>query len=524
MKNILIIHPLIFSIFPILFLFEKNKDLINISTVYPPLFTCIFFLFLFFYFTQKLVKNISKTSLITSLFFILFFSYGHFLSFFVPYVKIWNIKILNFNYYFLLFIWIILFISISKLIIDSKNNFRNIGNYLNIVSIILISFSIFNISIFLFKTHNLQNNISKNFYKSNKIENLPDIYYIILDGYGREDVLNDYYRFDNSGFISELVEKNFYIADKSTANYPQTYLSMSSSLNFDYIDKIIPNPDTSSNQRNSLRNAIKNNRIYDFLKTYGYTFVSLPFTWTGTYDNLKSDIIINDSHFNTTSFAETIISTTPLSLLWDKTIKMESLRNKILFSFSNIPFIANNPKPTFTYIHLLSPHPPFIFDENGNDINPNGLGAGLDGSHYFKENPGVEKYRKEYINQLKFINKKTTELVNNILSNSNYEPIIIIQSDHGPGSMLDWESKENTNLYERMSIFNAYLVPENTKTQLYDSITPVNSFRIIFNSVFMENFELLEDKNYFATWDKPFQLDDITDNLNKHEQNLSTKK
>ena len=67
----------------------------------------------------------------------------------------------------------------------------------------------------------------------------PDIYYIILDGYARSDVMKSRFGFDNSGFLSHLESRGFYVARQSTANYCQTPLSLSASLNAVYLDELV---------------------------------------------------------------------------------------------------------------------------------------------------------------------------------------------------------------------------------------------------------------------------------------------
>ena len=64
---------------------------------------------------------------------------------------------------------------------------------------------------------------------------LPDIYYIILDGYARADVLDSVYGYDNSEFIFWLEQHGFQVARGSRSNYSQTYLSLASSLNMTYL-------------------------------------------------------------------------------------------------------------------------------------------------------------------------------------------------------------------------------------------------------------------------------------------------
>ena len=67
-------------------------------------------------------------------------------------------------------------------------------------------------------------------------------------------------------------------------------------------------------------------------------------------------------------------------------------------------------------------------------------------------------------------------------------PIIIIQGDHGLfSSNLDW----------RFGILNAYYLPGHNDL-LYPKITPVNTFRLIFNSYFGTDYQLLPDISYYS--------------------------
>jgi hypothetical protein len=119
----------------------------------------------------------------------------------------------------------------------------------------------------------------------------------------------------------------------------------------------------------------------------------------------------------------------------------------------------------------------------------------------------VENYRR----QLVFVNKKTRETIDDILSNSSKPTIIVLQADHGPGSTLDWENPDETFLKERMSILNAYYLPDSDCKQLYDGITPVNTFRLIFNQCFHADYELLKDESYFSGWFHPYKFTNVTD-------------
>ena len=76
-------------------------------------------------------------------------------------------------------------------------------------------------------------------------------------------------------------------------------------------------------------------------------------------------------------------------------------------------------------------------------------------------------------------------LVEEILAKSDVPPIIILQGDHG----VWWESEEH-----RTEILNAYYLPGEGSKLLYKTISPVNSFRVVFNLYFGTDYELLDDR------------------------------
>ena|SRR5258708_7783110 len=73
----------------------------------------------------------------------------------------------------------------------------------------------------------------------------------------------------------------------------------------------------------------------------------------------------------------------------------------------------------------------------------------------------------------------------------NHLPVIILMGDHGPPANLGSPELRMQNL-------DAYLVDSNAKSKLYNSITPVNSFRIILDEYFGSDYPLLDDVSYYA--------------------------
>ena len=68
-------------------------------------------------------------------------------------------------------------------------------------------------------------------------------------------------------------------------------------------------------------------------------------------------------------------------------------------------------------------------------------------------------------------------------------------------------------MYERASILNAYYMPQGKTDLLYPAITPVNSFRVIFNTYFGTNYRLLPDQTYYSPLVNPYDFIDITDKI-----------
>jgi hypothetical protein len=89
--------------------------------------------------------------------------------------------------------------------------------------------------------------------------------------------------------------------------------------------------------------------------------------------------------------------------------------------------------------------------------------------------------------------------VDTILAESEVPPVIIIQGDHGP-----WLQPTD----KRMRILAALYLPGHEE-QLYPTITPVNFFRVVFNSYFGGDYELLEDVSYFSPVPKLYNFSEV---------------
>jgi hypothetical protein len=214
------------------------------------------------------------------------------------------------------------------------------------------------------------------------------------------------------------------------------------------------------------------------------------------------------------AFQNELYNTTPLPTIQNyiSSVNQYSLhRERVLFTMDNLPKVRNdiNEGPIFVYAHIMSPHPPFVFDNRGRPVKPDHPFSFADGSNYLAVESS-EDYIKGYRDQIMFLSGRIKQTIDEILTNYSNPPIIIVQGDHGPGVMFDFASLENTNIYERMAILNAYYFPNQNYADLYPEITPVNTFRVILKNFLLPKIHLVEDKNFFVTLDQPYKFTEIT--------------
>jgi hypothetical protein len=162
---------------------------------------------------------------------------------------------------------------------------------------------------------------------------------------------------------------------------------------------------------------------------------------------------------------------------------------------------------------MLSPHFPFVFGPNGEfsyqtrafSLTEEG---GFAGSR--------QTYMDGYTDELIYVNKRLIETVEQIIANSETPPIIIVQADHrAHANMVPGEPDPLPVPFyeERFAILNAYYLSNCDAEQLYAGITPVNTFRVIFNACFGQDYPLLEDNSYFSEYSSPYKFIDVTQEI-----------
>lgn len=345
----------------------------------------------------------------------------------------------------------------------------------------------------------------------------PDVYVLVLDGYGRSDVLRDIYGFDND-LGARLEQRGFFIAGGAHSNYAQTTQSLASSLNLDYLASLFEGIPEGARSRRSLADLINHNRMFAMLGTAGYRIES----YDSEYD-LISPSGSRGLHpwFHVTHFGFSYYEGTALPKLFGvfglppSELLLRAHRRNVRWVLDHLEagLESSGDSPTLVFAHLLIPHPPFVFNADGTDRHTNLASAIWDGDHWQTAAAGRgERYATGYVDSVRYLNHRLVTFVDRVL-NRRRPAIVLIHGDHGPGSRLQWEDPEATDMRERFGILLAVRFPDTNYGSLYPDLTPVNATRAVLNHAIGTNLPKLADQSFFATWSRPFELIEVTDRL-----------
>jgi hypothetical protein len=330
--------------------------------------------------------------------------------------------------------------------------------------------------------------------------NRPDIYYIILDAYGRHDRLGE---FDNSPFLNALETRGFYVAKEATSNYRGTIQSLASSLNLDYLHNL---PPTTGKTRSDGIELTQNSTLAATLQSLGYTYVhlesgtvvsdraptadiSVSFTPAGVVVSGAVEEVRHSPNLRATqsegvrhnSFLRSLIETTALRPLTGHRFRSRDdspydwwSPERVLHMFEFLAQAPHAPGPTFVFAHILKPHTPATFDRHGNMLISHRKRDQFSDDH----DPAVPD---AYIGQLVFTNTLVLRTIDRILESRSEKPIIVIASDHA-----HYEP-------DKHAVLAAFHFPDGGNSVLYPSISSVNHFRSMLDYYFGFNLSLLDD-------------------------------
>jgi hypothetical protein len=210
---------------------------------------------------------------------------------------------------------------------------------------------------------------------------LPDIYYIIFDGYERADVLQELYAYDNSPFLAALEDRGFYIVTSSRSNYLSTNYSLNTALNLVYFHDPPP-----AAQGGEVQPA--DHYVSDFLREQGYQVVVFD-SGSADTNNQPADFFITPSSARSEDdgqakpFEQLLLRTTVGRMFFEApaqggdadrpndvvvaTVNQELAvrRERISHAFTHLPDYASGGGHYFLFAHIYLPHLPFLYGPTG---------------------------------------------------------------------------------------------------------------------------------------------------------------
>ncbi len=347
----------------------------------------------------------------------------------------------------------------------------------------------------------------------------PDVYVLILDGYGRADILRDQYSFDNM-LVPALRSRGFFVADESASNYPQTTHSLASALNMNYLPALLGAPAARAYTRRNLADLITDNRVFSSFDAAGYEIRAYSSEYHLVRPAAAHERPTPAGYM--TDFAYSAYESTAAPALFQvaglprASLPLALHRRHIRWTLDDLVGRAGEPheRPRLVFAHILAPHPPFAFNADGTNRQTKLPALLGDGDHWEKIAHGAgESYRSGYVDAVSFLNGRVLDVVQRVLDHAARPTIVYIQGDHGPGAGLTWGSVEGSDVRERHGIVLAMRFPDGAQPPLGHATTPVNAFRVLLNRALGSRLPVVEDRSYFATWERPFAFLDVTDRV-----------
>lgn len=467
-----VLLPILGAAYPVIFLYSHNVKIMEIGSVVLPLLAEIL-IALVLYGLYLLVFRKPYVAGLSALLFILFLHvYGFVFD------KLVVFDWITITHYKLLPVFI--FLAVYGAVLLSKQKSAVMRQISMLLVAVLAGLNLFNIAgavpVEIQKAQAAAAARQATHETAQSGDNLPDIYFIILDEYAGFDALSQYWKYEGyHEFISFLEGKGFFVAEHSRSLTYDTLMEVSSRLNL--------RPYEYGTDPAKLFQDISDSMVMRELKSRGYTTV--VFDGASTIYPTKTEVIADHKIMYdpkdgekgalfVDEYAVMLLDQTMFRVFADTYKASDSTsavyRGMILLTLSEMTQLDYVKSPKFVYSHILSPHTPFMFDEFGREVDVR------------------NKYNWNfYLDQHKFITRQMQQVIEKILDQADpaNPPIIVLQSDHGARNHVigdpDAVNLENYPEELQYSILNALYLPGYDYSQLTDDMSPIHTFEVILN-------------------------------------------
>jgi hypothetical protein len=328
----------------------------------------------------------------------------------------------------------------------------------------------------------------------------PNVYWIMLDGYARPDMLERVVGYDDTAFVEGLEDRGFQVSGSSFTSYPRTHLSLSSTLEMDYV--LEPGHDVTDDFARFAPVVLGNNATVARFHALGYQTVygsAGGLEWSACRKDLM-DVCLpyNRPSPATGELEQTLLDRTPLGALplpvpyADPQTFTDGLADPSL----------GIEEPFFAFQHILTPHFPYRYRD---DCTPRNRPVD-------QRRTTADERLAYYATQVRCINGLVTEAVDTIIERDP-TAVILVQSDHGSDHLFTWlddpRSLTPAQVTERFAAFDAMRLPADCDTDI-EGQPLVNTFRIVFACIEGTEPELLDYRGFVAPLDDIGDLSELT--------------
>jgi hypothetical protein len=389
---------------------------------------------------------------------------------------------------FILLIVVGLFIFLKR----SKKDFSSINKFIQITISILVVWEFVHLVINLIGGKANENILfektqQESLSPASVTSNRPNIYFIVFDGFTSSRCLQEEFGYNNAELDSFLYKKGFYVVTNSKSNYPITPYSLASTLNFSYLADSIHNQVMTAKGLLQGIASVSQNRLVPYLEAKGYTIIN------HSVFNIINHPALSKVYFHDLPGNVFVQQTLPgrfsKDILWnftysekDHSIKTNFLQAYVYDKLNGLrsAVAEKSTAPKFVYCHLMLPHEPYLFNKDGT--------LKLDSPMY---RPLTHK--KDYVDQLIYTRQVVKDVIKTILEKDTLNKIVIVEGDHG---FRDFGDPNKINRF--FDNLNAIYFYDKNYSALYDSMTPVNTFRVVLNQYFNEQLKYLKDTSIFV--------------------------
>lgn len=335
---------------------------------------------------------------------------------------------------------------------------------------------------------------------------LPDIYWIVLDGYGRDDVLRSRFDLDNGEFLEFLRHREFSVLPRAWANYAFTSPAAAAFLSGSYLRQL----DAPRRlQELALARQIDRAPLLELARDAGYEVRTVPAVPTS---EVFPDIGHHDSGYGSLVSSGDALLLHPLvrAVIWGSVLDEPmvaplagAVRRLLDGGFERLRELGRtreeSASPQFVYAHFLLPHMPFVFTATGDARDPKA--ASLRPMSNFSLR---DQYREGYAGQVQFANARLEHVLSEILASSERPVAVVLTADHGPALGLVPNDATRSDLKERFAILAALRLPDCERPNPAREVGPINAARILASCYLDSTVETVTLRLFFSP------LDDIT--------------